>query len=122
MPQQHTTGSFPDFLSRLGRRIRELRRSRGWSQERLAHTVGISRTFMGTVELGQKQASLWTIYRMARALGVSPAEVFVPAAGDRESTRDLIARLESRLCSPRRTAAQLRKIADLVDAYLGNRA
>lgn len=122
MAQQHTTGSYPDFLSRLGRRIKELRRGRGWSQERLAHAVGISRTFMGTVELGQKQASLWTCYRIARALGVGPAEIFLPPLPERPSTRDLLAKLEARLSSPKRTPAQLKKIADLVDAYLGGSA
>ena len=54
----------------LGRRIRELRRKHGWSQEQFAEFCGLHRTYMGHVERGEKNVSLSTVVRVANALGV----------------------------------------------------
>ncbi|MBI2900431.1 MAG: helix-turn-helix transcriptional regulator [Planctomycetes bacterium] len=107
--------SYRSFLRDLGARIRDVRRRRGWSQEELAHVSGLSRTFMGTVELGRKAASLATVHRIAEALGVPVVELFLPsnAAG-----RDIVARIEAMLTDRRRTLPELRKAEDLVSAFL----
>ena len=39
---------------RMGMRIRQVRKTKGWSQEELAKKVGISMSFMGHIERGSR--------------------------------------------------------------------
>jgi transcriptional regulator with XRE-family HTH domain len=55
--------------------IRRLRLQRGWSQETLAARVGIHRTYMGSVERGERNVAIDNICRIAWALGVRPFEL-----------------------------------------------
>ncbi len=64
-------------LRRLGRRIQELRQAHAWSQETLAHDAGISRTYMGSIEIGAKQPTLRTLVKIAAALDVPLSELFL---------------------------------------------
>jgi transcriptional regulator with XRE-family HTH domain len=68
----------------LGLRIRELRTARGWSQERFAEICGVHRTYMGHLERGEKNASLGSVARVARALEITLSELLsgvdVPAS------------------------------------------
>lgn len=57
---------------RFGRRVREARRRKGWSQERLAEECGLHRTYVGGIERGERNPSLVNIVRLAETLGVSP--------------------------------------------------
>ena len=43
---------FQEIQKSLGRRICDLRRQKGWSQEQLAHESGLGRASMGTIERG----------------------------------------------------------------------
>jgi transcriptional regulator with XRE-family HTH domain len=56
----------------VGMRIRELRVAKGISQEALADEAGVHRTYMGSVERGERNISLDNIVRIARALKVAP--------------------------------------------------
>jgi len=61
----------PDNVVRkVGRRIRELRQKRGWSQEELAEEANLHRTYIGQVERGEKSIGVRNLVRIARALGV----------------------------------------------------
>jgi transcriptional regulator with XRE-family HTH domain len=61
----------PDpLLAAFGSAVREFRRARGLSQERLAEVAGIHRTYIGDVERGVRNVSLVNIVRIARALSV----------------------------------------------------
>ena len=57
----------------FGRRVRVLRQEQGLSQEALADLVGIHRTYIGSVERGERNISLDNINAIADTLGVSPA-------------------------------------------------
>ncbi|RJO66016.1 MAG: XRE family transcriptional regulator [Myxococcales bacterium] len=59
----------------FGRRVRSLRESKGWSQEDFADRIGIHRTYIGGIERGERNPTLTTIHKIARALGVKPAEL-----------------------------------------------
>lgn len=65
-----------DVKSRFGNRVRQLRKSRGWSQEDFAHHVGLDRSYMGGVERGERNVSLENIHLIAKALDVPIAELF----------------------------------------------
>lgn len=59
----------------FGKRIAQLRKEHGWSQEQLAWESGLSRSYMGGVERGHRNISLINICRLADTLGVQPAEL-----------------------------------------------
>ena len=59
----------------FGVRVRELRADRGLSQEALAERAGIHRTYVGSVERGERNVALDNIHALAAALGVSPARL-----------------------------------------------
>lgn len=56
-------------LQEFGQRVRSEREARGWSQARLAEEIGVNRTYIGSIERGEKSATLFNINRLALALG-----------------------------------------------------
>ena len=65
-----------DICAAFGRRVRELRKERGFSQEELAHRAGLHYTYVGGIERGERNPALVNIGKIARALKVEPAELF----------------------------------------------
>ena len=59
----------------LAANIRRLRVQRGWSQESLAERVGIHRTYMGSVERGERNVAIDNICRIAWGLGVRASDL-----------------------------------------------
>jgi transcriptional regulator with XRE-family HTH domain len=55
----------------FGTSLREIRKQRGLSQERLAELTGLSTNYVGEMERGLKAPGLPVIVRLARALDVS---------------------------------------------------
>jgi transcriptional regulator with XRE-family HTH domain len=55
----------------FGQRVRKLRKQRGISQEKLAHKVGVHRTYMGFIERGERNPTLTNIEKIAKVLRVS---------------------------------------------------
>lgn len=56
---------------KIGKRIRDLRRQQGYTQETLAEAVDLSAPFISHIERASKKASLETISRIAAALNVT---------------------------------------------------
>lgn len=71
---------FETSAKALGKRIRQLRRDRGWSQERLAEEASMHRTYMWGIERGVRNPSLRHLTCIADALGVSLAARSLPHA------------------------------------------
>jgi len=67
--------SAPNAKNLFGLRLAELRRSIGWSQEKLALESGIARSYLGGVERGQRNLSLVNICRLADTLNLPPSEL-----------------------------------------------
>ncbi|MBM3862407.1 MAG: helix-turn-helix transcriptional regulator [Verrucomicrobia bacterium] len=59
----------------LGEHIRKLRIETGFSQEALAERADIHRNFLGEIERGKKGMTLDTLFRLSRALGVTPQSI-----------------------------------------------
>jgi transcriptional regulator with XRE-family HTH domain len=57
-----------DVVRKVGRRIRELRQKKGWSQEKLAEMAGLHRTYIGQIERGEKSVGVENLLRVAEAL------------------------------------------------------
>ncbi|MGH4013931.1 MAG: helix-turn-helix domain-containing protein [Pseudonocardiaceae bacterium] len=65
----------PQTLAAFGRRVRATRESTGLSQEQLADKSGLHRTYVGSVERGERNIALLNIIRLARALEVDPGDL-----------------------------------------------
>ena len=70
MPQHAPAPEETSVRVSLGRRIREIRRAQGVSQEELAHKSGLDRSYVGCVERGERNVSIDNITALARALSV----------------------------------------------------
>jgi len=64
-----------DVQVRFGARLREVRHDIGVSQEKLAELAGLHRTYVSSIERGERNVSLMNIERLARALDVTMAEL-----------------------------------------------
>lgn len=64
-----------DILTRFGKRVRELRKSRGYSQESFAAECGLDRTYLGGIERGERNVALRNIGAIANALRISVSEL-----------------------------------------------
>jgi len=59
----------------FGEAMKRLREKRGMTQEALAHEAGITSSYAGQVERGQRVPSLTIVLKIARALGARPGEL-----------------------------------------------
>lgn len=59
----------------FGRRVRATRHDRRVSQETLGELSGLHRTYVGHLERGEVNPSLYNVVRIAAALDVDPAEL-----------------------------------------------
>ena len=60
----------------LGNRIRSLRLEQALSQEQLAELADLHRTYVGSVERGERNVSLDAIWQFADALNTTPVSFF----------------------------------------------
>jgi transcriptional regulator with XRE-family HTH domain len=60
----------------VGRRVREIRETKGLSQEALAGICNLHRTYIGLIERGERNLSVKTVAVVAAGLEVAPAELF----------------------------------------------
>ena len=63
------------ILARFGRRVRELRKAAGFSQEAFAAHCGLDRTYIGGIERGERNVALQNIEVIAKALDVTISEL-----------------------------------------------
>ena len=68
------TKTAPEAVA-FGAAVRERRKAKEWTQERLAEAAGVAAIQVGFVERGENIPKLTMILRLARALGVRPGEL-----------------------------------------------
>lgn len=74
----------------FGRRLREIRKERGLTQEALAESADLSGNYISDLELGLKVPSLTILVQLSQALGVATPDLLV------DFTREAIKRLKLR--------------------------
>jgi XRE family transcriptional regulator, regulator of sulfur utilization len=69
-------GNMGDLARKIGERIRQLRKEKGFSQEELAEKADVHFTYIGQLERGEKNASIDTLERITKCLGISLEDFF----------------------------------------------
>lgn len=70
-------------LRQFGRRVRQLRKQRGLTQEALAEHADLHENYLSRLETGHQEPGLFVLLRLCRALDVLPGELledFTPSA------------------------------------------
>lgn len=63
------------ILVKFGEQIKKLRKEKGLTQEQLADAAQIERSYMGTIERGERNPTLLKVYRIAKALKVDSSRL-----------------------------------------------
>ena len=64
-----------DIRQVFGKNIRRFRVNAGLSQEAVAERMGVDRAHVSSMERGQQNVTLFTIWHLSQALGIKPADL-----------------------------------------------
>jgi len=64
-----------ELLKKIGNRIRKLRVELGLSQEKLAFASGLDRSYIGSVERGERNIAIINLSKIASSLNLSISEL-----------------------------------------------
>jgi transcriptional regulator with XRE-family HTH domain len=98
----------------LGRRIRELRKIRGWSQEKLGEMADLHPTYVGGIERGERNVAFENLVHIASAFGLSLSQFFDYQKGANSRRDALKAELIVSLQS--RDQKELKLLSDMLKA------
>lgn len=62
----------------FGLGVRAIRKTVGWSQEKLAEQSGLHVNYLSSVERGERNISLLNIFRLAKALNCDATQLIKP--------------------------------------------
>ncbi|OYX45470.1 MAG: transcriptional regulator [Rhodobacterales bacterium 32-67-9] len=71
----------------LGRRVRELRKERGWTLERAAGQAGLARSTLSKIENGQMSPTYEALKKLAEGLAITVPQLFTPPSRAQVSGR-----------------------------------
>lgn len=100
----------------LGKRIREARIQKKYTQQKLAGVAGIGQMYLGEIERGDKMPSLKIFVKIAEALEVSADYILRDdlSSGEHYIYDEITAKLKGLSPQQRKTAAEI------LDAYIRN--
>ena len=100
----------------LGKRIREVRTEKHYTQQQLAEMAGIGQMYLGEIERGTKMPSLKSFIRIIETLGISADYVLRDelTSGEHYIYDEITQKLKG--LSPK----QRKAVADILDAYIRN--
>ena len=75
MSTKHEFGAMDDIRKKFGAKIKELRISNGFSQEKLAELSDLDRTYIPGIESGKRNVSLVVIEKIAKAFNIRLSEL-----------------------------------------------
>jgi len=61
----------------LGKRIRELRKAKGWTQQELAERADLDYKYLGAVERGERNLTIDNVQKVADGLGLDAHQLFL---------------------------------------------
>lgn len=64
-----------DIKIKFGQRVKELRLSKGYSQEKLAELSDLDRTYVPGIEAGKRNVSLVVVEKIAKAFEMNISEL-----------------------------------------------
>lgn len=65
-----------DIKKKFGEKVKLLRLEKELSQEKFAHLANIDRTYISSIEKGERNVSIVVVEKIARALSVNIATLF----------------------------------------------
>lgn len=68
----------------IGKRLRQYRTQKGYSQERLAEQAGLHPTYIGQIERGEKNLTVESLSRITEALDLPMSQLFEKIGGKEE--------------------------------------
>ncbi|WP_277349153.1 DNA (cytosine-5-)-methyltransferase [Luteolibacter luteus] len=110
------------FSIEFGQKVRQLREDKGISQEQLAFSSGLHRTYIGGVERAERNPTIQQAARLAKALGVEVAELFddisaLPAA--KSETEEVAVEVKPTRASRLREEPSPRRKLRFIDLFCG---
>ena len=63
------------ILIKFGNKVREEREKKGYSQEKLGELAKVHRTYIGMIERAERNITLTSIEKLAKALGTKISEL-----------------------------------------------
>ena len=112
----------PHVRQFLGQRVRELRKQRGFSQERLGEQSSLSGKFVGEVERGEKSISIDSLYKVSVSLGVPLGQLTNVGRARRATVPSQDAEKIFALVSDRHSTAKLRQAYNMLRKILDGSA
>ncbi len=76
----------------LTKRLKDIRRGKKLTLERLAHLTGLSKGYLSQVENSEDPPPIYTLSRISRALGIDIADLFAPIPAEVEYKKIVVAR------------------------------
>ena len=64
-----------DIKQKFGRKLKEIRLIKGLTQEKLANIADLDRTYIPSIEKGERNVSITVIEKLAKALGLSMTDL-----------------------------------------------
>lgn len=105
-----------EITRQFGERLRALRLAAGLTQERLAERADVHTTYIGQLERGEKNATIESVLKLSRALGLPAEQLFrhLPGPNPQTGPADEAYRLLLE-CSPREQRELLALIRQIIE-------
>lgn len=104
------------LLKTLGKRIKSARNEKGISQEELAYRVDLHQTYIGQIERGEKAASLESLEKITKALGIMLVDLFKPVSATEKENSHVLSQINRRIQNL--TIDEQKRILKLIDLVL----
>jgi transcriptional regulator with XRE-family HTH domain len=74
----------------FGRRLRKLRKTKGWTQDDMAHALGLNRSYLAEIEEGKMNPCLLNLQVIADGFGITMSTLFARLGGRRRRRATVI--------------------------------
>jgi len=66
-----------ELRKEFGRRIRQIRKARDWTQEEFGAIAGLDYKYLGAIERGEKNLTIDNIEKIAKGFGIDTCQLFL---------------------------------------------